>query len=229
MPDLDVLVVGAHPDDAEIGCAATMARCKRDGMRVGIVDCSNGEPTPFGTVEKRLGEARRAADLLGVDTRVTLDMPNRSIQNTIENRIKLSDAFRELRPRIVITHPASDWHPDHVAVHQLVNAAKFHAKLVKTESTLPPFYPSRVFYFDHAHLKEQRRLDFLIDVSDTIEDKIRALQCYASQFIENKKNERIFDYVRERAGFLGYQAGVRYAEGFTSPEYVMIKDLSSIV
>jgi len=221
--ELDILVVGAHPDDAEIGCGGTIAHYKKKNRKVGILDLSNGEPTPFGTVDKRMAESKAASDILGIDVRITLDMTNRYIENTLENRKKVSEVIRKYRPRIIITHPPNDWHPDHVASHQIVNAAKFQAKLTKTESEYPEYYPKHVFYFDHSHIKEKnRKLDFLIDISDSLEDKINALKAYKSQFVDNQKHLRIFDYLRERAGYLGYQIGVRYAEGFINPEYLKV-------
>ncbi|MFX0100922.1 MAG: bacillithiol biosynthesis deacetylase BshB1 [Candidatus Hodarchaeota archaeon] len=226
---LDILVVGAHPDDAEIGCGGTIAHYKKMGKRVGILDCSNGEPTPHGSPEIRAEEAKKAAQILNLDVRITLDMKNRYIENTIENRVKISEVFREYQPKIIITHPRNDWHPDHVAVHQLVNAAKFHAKLSKTDSKFPEYYPPRILYFDHSHIKEPRMHDFLVDISDSIDDKIEALKAYESQFIINKKNLKIFDYIKERAGYLGYQVGVRYAEGYTCPEYYLVKDITEII
>jgi bacillithiol biosynthesis deacetylase BshB1 len=221
--ELDILVIGAHPDDAEIGCGGTIAHYKKRGKKVGILDLSNGEPTPFGTVEKRLNEAKAASELLHLDVRITLNMTNRYIENTIENRKLVAEVIRKYKPKILITHPADDWHPDHIACHQLVNAAKFQAKLTKTESEFPEYYPKYVFYFDHSHLKDKnRKPDFLIEISDSLEDKINALKAYTSQFIDNKKHARIFDYIRERAGYLGYQIGVRYAEGFIAPEHLQV-------
>jgi len=221
--ELDILVIGAHPDDAEIGCGGTIAHYKKKGKKVGILDLSNGEPTPFGTVEKRMVEAKAASEILQLDIRITLDMTNRYIENTIENRKLVSEVIRKFKPHILITHPSDDWHPDHIACHQLVNAAKFQSKLTKTESEFPEYSPKYVFYFDHSHLKDKnRKLDFLVDISDSIEDKINALKVYKSQFVDNKKHLRIFDYIRERAGHLGYQVGVKYAEGFINSEYLMV-------
>ncbi|MHA1681541.1 MAG: bacillithiol biosynthesis deacetylase BshB1 [Promethearchaeota archaeon] len=227
--NLDILVVGAHPDDAEIGSGGLIVRYRKLGKKVGILDCSNGEPTPHGTVEKRMAEAKESADILGVNVRVTLDMVNRYIENTIENRKKIADVIRKFTPKIIITHPPRDWHADHVAVNQLVNAAKFQAKLTNTDSKFPEYYPPRILYFDHSHIKEKRRVDFLVDISDSLEDKIRALKAYKSQFIENKKNYGIFNYMRERAGFLGYQVGVRYAEGYICPEYFLMDDVINMI
>ena len=221
--ELDILVIGAHPDDAEIGCGGTIAHYKKKNKKVGVLDLSNGEPTPFGTVEKRMTEAKAASEILQLDIRITLDITNRYIENTIENRKKVSEVIRKYKPRILITHPFDDWHPDHIACHQIVNAAKFQAKLTKTESEFPEYNPKYVFYFDHSHLKDKnRKLDFLVDISDSIDDKINSLKVYKSQFVDNKKHLRIFDYIRERAGYLGYQIGVKYAEGFISSEYLMM-------
>jgi len=221
--ELDILVIGAHPDDAEIGCGGTIAHYKKKGKKIGVLDLSNGEPTPFGTVEKRLAEAKAASEILHLDIRITLNMTNRYLENTIENRKEVSEIIRKYKPNILITHPCNDWHPDHIACHQIVNAAKFQAKLTKTESTYTEHYPKYVFYFDHSHLKEKnRKLDFLIDISDSIEEKVNALKAYKSQFFDNKKNLRIFDYIRERAGYLGYQVGVDYAEGFINSEYLLV-------
>jgi len=150
-------------------------------------------------------------------------MTNRYIENTIENRKKVSEVIRKYKPNILITHPSNDWHPDHIACHQIVNAAKFQAKLTKTESEYQEFDPKYIFYFDHSHLKDKdRKLDFLIDISDSIEEKINALKAYKSQFVDNKKHIRIFDYIKERAGYLGYQIGVKYAEGFINSEYLIV-------
>lgn len=226
---LDILVIGAHPDDAEIGCGGTIARHKQLGHKIGILDCSNGEPTPHGSPEIRLEEAGHAAKILDIDTRETLDMKNRYIENTIENRIKVADIIRKYQPKIIITHPPRDWHADHVAVNKIVSAAKFQAKLTKTDSPYEEFYPPRIVYFDHAHARIQRKIDFLVNISDTIDVKIRALKAYKSQFIDNRDNRAIFDFIKNKASFLGQQAGIQFAEGFSMPEYFLVQDITTII
>ena len=225
---LDVLAVGAHPDDIEIGCGGILAHYKKMGKTTGILDLTNGMPTPYGTLEQRLAEAKKAAEILKVDVRITLNMQNRYLENTIKNRIEIADIFRQYRPEVILTHPIEDFHPDHVACHHLVNAAIFQAKLTNTESKYPEYYPPRVLYFDHSHIRKQRQLDFLIDITDSLEDKIKALEAYQSQFIENKKNSIVFSYVRDRASYLGHQIGVKYAEGLMCPNYFQINDITKI-
>jgi len=226
--ELDILVVGSHPDDAEIGCGGIISHFKKKGKKIGILDLSNGEPTPYGSIEKRISESKLAAKILNVDIRVTLDMKNRYISNSIENRVKISELFRQYKPKVIITHPIDDYHADHVACHHLVNAAIFQAKLCKTDSQFPEFYPHKILYFDHSHNKVQRKLDFLIDISDSIEDKINSLKAYQSQFIDNKKNATFLDFIYTKAKYLGYQIGTNYAEGLMCPSYFQIKDLMDI-
>lgn len=228
MEKLDVLIVGAHPDDAEIGCGGLIAKCVDQGYQVGILDLTNGEPTPYGSVEIRLREAKTAAKILGVKLRKTLDLPNRLLTNTLENRLKISEYFREVQPKIIITHPSTDWHPDHIACHQLVNAAKFHAQLSKTESQFPPFSPQRIFYFHHTHQKQKQSIDFLVDISEYISQKIQALEAYKSQFIENPKNRKNIHEITQKAAYFGSLIKTQYAEGFESPEYLHIDNIFTI-
>src|SRR5579862_2691095 len=132
---LDVLVVATHPDDAEIGVGGTIVHCVRAGLRVGVLDLTDGEPTPHGTVEIRRKETTDATRLLGIAWRQNLGLPNRSVEHTLEARRRLAGVFRTMRPRIVIAPYWDDAHPDHVAASQLCDAARFWAKL--TRSDLP--------------------------------------------------------------------------------------------
>lgn len=222
---LDVLVVGAHPDDAEIGSAGLIARYTNEGKSIGILDLTNGEPTPFGDPKTRILESKEAAKILGVKTRITLDMKNRYLENNIDNRIKISEIFREYKPDVIITHPPYDWHPDHIACNQLVNAAKFQAKLSKTESIHPNFSPKRIFYFHHTHQKQNQKIDFLVDISDFITKKIGALKAYRSQFELNPKNINFISNVKKKCAYFGSLIHTKFAEGYESPEFLRIDDL----
>ncbi|MGB9553392.1 MAG: PIG-L family deacetylase, partial [bacterium] len=126
---MKILTIGAHPDDVEIGMGGTIAALKDKGHEVTILDLTDGEPTPTGSREVRLKESQEAAKILGVDRRITLDLPNRFLLDTIENRLKVAQVIREIKPEAIFLHYWTDAHPDHRAACQLCEAARFYAKL----------------------------------------------------------------------------------------------------
>src|SRR3954452_24892506 len=143
---LDVLAVGAHPDDLEITCGGTLAKLVRQGYRVGMIDLTSGEPTPRGTPEIRTREAKAAQEVLGVPVRINLGLPNRVLMDAPEHRFVLATAFRKLRPSIVIAMagrtPAAS--PDHHQGHLLVEAARFYSQLPKWDERFDNTPPYRV-------------------------------------------------------------------------------------
>ncbi len=138
-----VLAIGAHPDDVEIGMGGTIAALVAAGHRVTILDLTNGEPTPMGSPERRRAESEEAARVLGVARRITLGLPNRYLEDTVENRTAVAEVIREVRPELLFIPYWVDAHPDHVAAERLSEAARFYAKLTKTEMRGEPFYPAR--------------------------------------------------------------------------------------
>ena len=150
---LDVLIVAPHPDDAELGMAGAIMKFKDDGWRVGVLDLTNGEPTPFGTPEIRARETAAATAVLGLDWRENLGLPNRSLEATLEARAKLAGVFRLERPRWIFAPYWVDAHPDHVAATELIEAARFWSKLTKTGMPGEPYYPQRIFYYYCVHLR----------------------------------------------------------------------------
>src|SRR5690606_18272672 len=126
---LDLLVVAPHPDDAEISVAGTILASKADGLRVGVVELTDGEPTPYGTRERRQQETDAATQVLGVDWRHCLRLPNRSLQNDLASRRALAEVFRLTRPGDILGPYWEDAHPDHVAASALCDAARFWSKL----------------------------------------------------------------------------------------------------
>ena len=225
MSDTDLLIVGAHPDDAEIGCGGLISKTVAMGKKVVIIDLTNGEPTPYGDPITRAKEAKKSAEILGIFSRLTLEWPNRYLENKLGYRIQLGDIFRKFRPKVVITHPNHDWHADHIHAHELVNAARFQAKLSKTDSEYPPYWIPQIFYFEHSHLKKPRELDFTVDVSPYFAQKIEALKTYHSQFTANPANQHLIKNLEDRAQWLESQSGVKYAEGFISPEIICLTDV----
>jgi LmbE family N-acetylglucosaminyl deacetylase len=122
---LDVLVIAPHPDDAELGMAGAILRFKSEGLRVGVLDLTSGEPTPHGTPEIRAKETQAATEILGLDWRDNLGLPNRSLEATLEARGQLAGVIRQVRPRWLFAPYWVDAHPDHVAATELVEAARF--------------------------------------------------------------------------------------------------------
>lgn len=194
---MDLLVVGAHPDDAEIGMGGTLALMARRGWRTAILDLTDGEPTPRGTPETRAREAAAAASRLSCERR-TLDLPNRYLFDSREAREKVASVYREWRPRIVALPWWEDAHPDHIAATAISEAARFYAKLTKTEMPGDPFYPPRLLYYFASHLRAVPDPGAVVDISETLEDKLAALDCYGSQFGTGEA----------RSGFIAQIAGM---------------------
>ena len=143
----ELLVIGAHPDDVEIGMGGAIAAFVQHGHGVTILDLTDGEPTPMGTPERRRAESDAAAQTLGVRRRITLPLPNRYLMDTVENRVAVAEVIREVRPEILFIPYGVDAHPDHIAAERLGEAARFYAKLTKTEMRGDPHYPGRILHF----------------------------------------------------------------------------------
>lgn len=217
---LDVLVVAPHPDDAELGAAGAILSCKADGFKVGILDLTNGEPTPYGTLEKRAQETAAATQILGIDWRENLGLPNRSLEATLEARAKLAGVFRQTRPRWLLAPYWVDAHPDHTAATELIEAARFWAKLTKTDLPGEPFHPQRIFYYYCVHLKQPQQPAFVLDISRHWAQKRAAIECYRSQFIEGRPSEppTFIDRQRDQAAYFGSLIGTAYGEPFAVRE-----------
>jgi N-acetylglucosamine malate deacetylase 1 len=228
---LDALVVAPHPDDAELGMGGTILRMKAEGLSVGVLDLTDGEPTPFGSLEIRARETAAATAILGLDVRENLGLPNRSLEPTLEARARLAAKFRLLRPQRIFAPYWTDAHPDHVAATELIEAARFWAKLTKTDMPGEPFYPPRVFYYFCVHLRIVTPPAFVIDISPFWERKQAALECYRSQLIEGRPAEppTFIDRLRDQAAFWGWSIGTRYAEPFASREPIGLSGISALL
>ncbi len=228
---LDVLVIAPHPDDAELGMAGAILKFKAEGKKVGILDLTTGEPTPYGSLEKRAAETAAASEILGVDWRDNLGLPNRSVEPTLAAREKLASAIRLLRPNWLFAPYWEDAHPDHLAATQLVDAARFWAKLSKTEMPGEPFHPQRIYNYYCVHLKMTPQPAFILDISEFWEEKIESIRCYHSQFIEGRPTEypTFLDKLHDEASYWGKAIGTRYGEPFTSREPIGMKSMSSLV
>jgi N-acetylglucosamine malate deacetylase 1 len=217
-PLFDAVCVGAHPDDVEIGMGATVAKLSAAGRRVAIVDLTNGEPTPYGSVEIRAAEAARAAAVLGAEVRRTLSGANRYLMDTVEARTELAEVLRELRPRMLFVPYAVDAHPDHVAASRIALAARFYSKFTKTEMAGEPFFPPRVYQYMAVHQRIVAQPSFLIECAEYLPAKLAALEAYESQFVNNPANQGIVDSMRQNAEMWGSLARVAAAEPFFALE-----------
>jgi bacillithiol biosynthesis deacetylase BshB1 len=235
-PQLDVMVVGAHPDDAEIACGGLLARLVRQGYQVGIVDLTDGEPTPGSSgPEQRLREAEQAAQLLGVQQRTTLDLPNRRLFDAFETRVALAKEFRKHRPRVVIgfgdkTPLAS---PDHWQAMQITDAAVFYSRLTKWDehfAGLPPHRISVQLYFKLAFepvFAGSLANHFTVDISDTLELKMAAIQCYATQFPPARRP--VLDRIRSVAQSVGAACGFAAGEAFVNVRPIGVRDMMQLL
>lgn len=231
-PQLDVIAVGAHPDDVEIACGGTLARLVQQGYRVGIIDLTDGEPTPLSPGPAvRLAEARKAAEVLGVPVRITLELPNRRLFDSFETRVALAKEFRKYRPSLVIgfgdkTPMAS---PDHWQAMQITDAAVFYSRLTKWDDYfdgLPVHTISGQLYYSLAFgslVLPPAAGHFVADISDTIDIKLDAIRCYETQFPPAKAH--VLERVKAVAMHHGSSAGFLAGELFISPKTLGVQDV----
>ncbi|HTN75469.1 MAG TPA: PIG-L family deacetylase [Pirellulaceae bacterium] len=235
-PQLDVIAVGAHPDDVEIACGGTLAKLVKQGYRVGIIDLTDGEPTPLSPgPEHRKAEALRAAQILGVEPRVILELPNRRLFDSFEARVALAKEFRKYRPKVVMGFGAKTplASPDHWQAMQITDAAIFYSRLTKWDEHfdhLPVHCIATQLYYRLAF--EPGTIDgfhshFTIDISDTLEQKVAAVKCYESQFPPAKSH--IFDRVRGAAMIAGAACNFAAGETFVNVRPVGASDMMKLL
>ena len=227
---LDYLVVAPHPDDAELGVGGTICNLLGEGARVGVLDLTSGEPTPFGSPEIRRKETDAATAVLGLTWRGNLGLPNRSLEATLEARAKLASAFRLLRPRILFAPYWEDSHPDHVAASALIDAARFWSKLTKTDMPGLPHFPQRIIYYFTVHLRIHPPTSYVVDITGSLDKKLRAIACYHSQFIQGRSTTppTALDDLRDRARYWGWSINAAYGEPFVCREPVGLRSLRDL-
>jgi bacillithiol biosynthesis deacetylase BshB1 len=222
-----IVVVGPHPDDQELGMGGAIARLASQGHNVHLIDMTNGEPTPFGSIETRACESAAAAEVLGV-RRSLLGLKNREVVHNLESRHALAALYRVHRPNVVFVPFPIDAHPDHVAVTRIAEDARFDAKLTKTDIPGEPWYPKRIIYYYCTHLRMNFNPTFCIDVTREIDRKMEAVGCYASQFTQNAAGE-VPAMVRTLNGYFGGRIGTAYAEPFFTYEVLGLSGLDQVV
>ena len=237
---LDILAFAAHPDDVDLGCSGTMIKHQRSGLKTGIIDLTAGELGTRGSAALRELEAKNATAILKLSARENLGFEDGFFKNDKEHLLPVIQKIRKYQPDIVLANAIEDRHPDHGRAAQLVADACFYSGLIKIktynedQSEQSVWRPKSLFhYIQYNHIKP----DFLIDISDVIDEKIKAIMAYSSQFYDPNSKEpetpisslAFFNSLRERAADLGRMMNVNYAEGFTATRLFGVKNLTDII
>lgn len=237
---LDILAIGAHPDDVELGCGATIAKEVANGKKVGILDLTRGELGTRGTAETRDEEALVAADILNVVVRENLRFADGFFVNDQAHQLALISKIRKYRPDIVICNAIDDRHIDHGKGSKLASDACFLSGLLKIETLdelgeqQKPWRPKQVYHYIQWKNIEP---DLAVDVTDFIDIKMKSVLAYKTQFYSEDSKEpqtpisskNFTDSVIYRARDLGRLIGVEYAEGFTVERYVGVNSLFDLI
>lgn len=224
-----IMLIAAHPDDAELAMGGTIAALNDDGKDLVLVDLTDGEPTPYGNKEIRQRETATASQILGIRKRILLNLPNRSLADTVEARTELAALIREHKPELLFVPYWDDAHPDHIAAAKLSVAARFYAKFVKTDMPHEPHYPRKIFHYYNTHMRVKFNPSFIFDISKTIDRKISALAAYRSQFVDNPKNHGFLERIQRESAYWGSQIGVEYGEPFICKENIRIKSTAALL
>lgn len=220
-----VLAIGAHPDDVELGIGGVLLKLKKESIKVGVLNLSNGEPTPFGDEKTRMNEFENSMKILKISYFHTLNMTNRKIVDTIRNRKKIAKILREFRPDIIFTHYWVDNHPDHIATSRLVEAAAFYSKLSKTDIDGSEFAPYRIFHFLSPSSIVNQIPSLVIDISNEFKKKLKVIKSYESQFIRNEINHIILENLQIRNRYYGSLIGTMYGEAIFCKHVIGLKNL----
>lgn len=236
---LDILAIGAHPDDVELGCGATLAKEVSLGKKIGILDLTRGELGTRGSSEIRAQEAAKAAEILGVAFRENLGFADGFFTNDREHQLKIIEVIRKYRPDIVLCNATDDRHIDHPKGSKLVSDACFLAGLRKIQTELngeqqQAWRPKQIYHYIQWKNLEP---DVVVDVSGFLKVKMAAVQAFSSQFYNPKSEEpsspisskNFLDSVRYRAQDLGRLIGVASAEGYNSERYVAVKSFDNLI
>jgi bacillithiol biosynthesis deacetylase BshB1 len=239
---LDLLAIGVHPDDVELGCSGVILNEIKRGQKAGIVDLTQGELGTRGTVETRYAEAALAATLLGVSVRENLKMRDGFFRNDEEHQLQLIRILRKYRPEVVIGNVLNDRHPDHGRAGRLIADSCFLSGLAKIETAdeqgqpQEKWRPKMVLHYLQDWYHEP---DLIIDISDVFEQRMKSIEAYSTQFHTSRSDNTgpqtyistpdFLEGVIARARMLGKRIGVKYAEGFLTEKKIGIRSLDALV
>ena len=235
---LDILAIGAHPDDVELGAGATIAKEIANGKKVGILDLTRGELGTRGSAEIRDVESVNSSKVIGVSVRENLRLQDGFFEDSKENQLKIVEIIRKYQPEIILINAPKDRHPDHGKAHKLASTACFLSGLIKIVTELEgnkqeAWRPKHVYsYIQWKYLEP----DFVVDVGDFIDIKINSILEFKSQFFDPNSNEPetpiskdgFLDSIRNTAAEFGKNTGVKYGEGFIVERYPLIDSLFDI-
>ena len=235
---LDVLAIGAHPDDVELSCGGTILTLSERGKKVGILDLTQGELGTRGSRDLRAREAARAGEILGVVVRENAGIPDGNIENTLENRLRVIRCIRRHRPEILLIPHSVDRHPDHSNAHVLARESWFFAGLARipTDINGKPQEPHRPRAYYHFMQWHEFAPSFVVDVSAVYERRMQAVRAFRSQFHdpESKEPETVLttpdfmEMVRTRLEYYGDRIGKKYGEPFFSPAPIGVTDILTV-
>ena len=232
--NLDVLAIAAHPDDVELTCGGTLLKMAEKGYKTGILDLTGGEMGTRGTPETRAKEAATAAKILKVSWRGNLGVPDSDVQPNRENKLKLAQKVRELRPRTVIIPYWEARHPDHYHAFTLGYEGCFLAGLKQLALDGEPFRPFKILY---ATSFEGMPPTFIVDITAQYEARREAILAYGSQFrpAESEKKQKVFLAIDEldsrmdlMARHYGQMIGAKYGEPFLQKELMAVDDIVAL-
>ncbi|MEM9546847.1 MAG: bacillithiol biosynthesis deacetylase BshB1 [Bacteroidota bacterium] len=238
--NVDILAIGVHPDDVELGCSGTLLKHIAMGKTVGIVDLTKGELGTRGNAELRLQEAENARRIMGAAVRENLGMADGFFQHNEENILKISKVIRKYKPQIVLANAISDRHPDHGRAAKLTSDACFYSGLARIQQknangeVLTPWRPKAVYHYIQDH---NLKADFVVDISEHIEKKFECILAFSSQFSKGGNDgpqtpisgKDFMDFMKAKNRAYARQIGVEYAEGFTVDRDLGIRNLFDLI
>lgn len=234
-PEVDLLAIAAHRDDAELLCGGTLARAASQGHRTGILDLTMGEMGTQGSADLRGEEAEAAARILGVTARRNAGLPDAGLENTPETRARVASFIRAFRPRVVILPYINGRHPDHRIASQLGYDACFLAGLGRLPIAGEPHRPTKLLYA-LTYREDPVKPTFVVDITAQMETKMRAIACYESQFagktwageVYPGGDRPLYDQVRAKTAHYGSLIRTEYGEPFYTAETMAVDDVVAL-
>ena len=230
---LDILAIGVHPDDVELGCSGTLLKHLALGKKAGILDLTKGELGTRGNGELRMEEAKNAAKILGLEIRENLGFADGFFTNDKNHQIEIIKIIRKYKPDVVLANTPPDRHPDHGRASQLITEACFYSGLIKIETQQEAWRPKAVYHYIQDRFIKP---DFVVDITEHIDKKMQAIMAFSSQFYnpESKAPEtpisskKFLDFIKSRMADFGRDINVDYAEGYVVDRVIGVEDILAL-